>query len=740
MKLFNSMRGMRHKNGQTTDASGANATLQSATPLGAQQDYPGYGQEYGAANEAGSHLTVADYANGVPNIKLSEIPASFMRQLPWMIPALALMVGTSWLATRKIKRKYEAQGRILVQVGAEYVYDPTFGNSNSGINITADQITQTEADIIKNAQTIEQVIAQLLSSPTVGPQKFAPKLYEKWKNAPAAQKGDRWNDIIKMVDKSYVVMPKPKSSIVNLVYKHTDPAVAVEALDTFMTSYLDFRNNIFVSEASGLVAQQRELTAGQLNELDRKIQNILNRNGISDFDSEQSGVQKRSEALRGQINILRGKISAVEAALSASENQLRNTAPTIDLQIDDRASQRLAQAQLERRQLLAKYLPTSNPVKAKEAEIKEIREQINANGGKPVGGRRVGPNSVYQTLVTQRNTYQAQANSYREQEITLTQQLNTAVSKVKSMRVLSPQYDNLLREKLTLEERLKGLNAKEQAALATKQQQDSKSDNIKVITRPITARKGRNMKRIAFALASIGSLFTVLMLGLLRVFLDPRLYGNAGKSKRGSQANYVANQAYAPNQEAAMQYGVVPAGLQASVPAAAQQTGQYPNDQYSDPQYGAPQYAEPQYGYEQNAVADPNPQYNGIPEPVPAQAYAPEQGQAQGQAQGQLQGQQLQGQLQGQQAVTPPLEDNYNNPANPENPYLQQGAPVGVGQQNEMMSHAGAGGELPVLGQLTNGQEQAQGQGQIQAQVQVQAQGQFAPTQPIPFPPGYHVG
>ena len=131
------------------------------------------------------------------------------------------------------------------------------------MNITADQITQTETDIIKNTVIIDQVISQLIASPSfggVGGERFAPKLYQKWVKASPADKADKWNDIVKYVDKSYAVMPKPKSSIVNLTYKHEDGAVAVKALDAFITAYLDFRNNIFVSEVSGLVSEQRMAT------------------------------------------------------------------------------------------------------------------------------------------------------------------------------------------------------------------------------------------------------------------------------------------------------------------------------------------------------------------------------------------------------------------------------------------------------------------------------------------------
>lgn len=478
----------------------------------------------------GRDLTLGDYANGAPNIRLSQIPASFGRQIPWMIPTLAIMIGASWYFTKDIKRTYTADGRILVQLGPEYVYNPATnsGNNNSGITITPDQVVLTEIDIIKNSEIIDQVINQMIASPAnggVGGERFAPKLYEKWVSASPANKIDRWNDIVKFVDRNYVVMPKPKSSIVNLIYKHEDGDVAVKSLKAFMTAYQSFRKDIFVLETTGQIAERRAATEEQLNEIERSIQRILDKNGISEFDTEQKGVQKRAEEQKAALNTLRGQLSAVEAALAATEDQLRATPATINLYVDDRASQRLAQAELEKRQLLAKYLPTSNPVRAKEAEISEIRAQISANGGEPAGGRRVGPNTVHQALMTQRNTYQAQADSFREQEITLQTQLNTAQSSVTRLRKLGPTYTSLLREKTSLEERLKGYNTREGEALVNRALEETNAENIKIITTPTMPRKGRNMKKVMFALASLGSIFTVMMLALLRVFLDPRLYG-----------------------------------------------------------------------------------------------------------------------------------------------------------------------------------------------------------------------
>ncbi len=573
--------------------------------------------QYGQNGGGGNMRVRGDHA-AAGNIRLSAVPASIARQIKWMIPLFLVLVLLSFWFTRNIKRQYIADGRVLVLLGSDYVYNPVTGVGNVGspLTITTDQVVLTEIGIIKNSAIIDQVTNKMIASPAnggVGGERFAPKLYERWVKAGAEDKVDRWNDLVKSVDTSYAVIPSPKSSIVDLVYKHHDGEVAVKTLDTLMTAYGNFRKEKFVNSKTPLVEKRRIDTEEQLAAIEVKIQAVLNKHGISDFVSEQIGVQTRAEALRAHLNTLTGSLAAAEAALAASEDQLRALPPTIDLYVEDRASQRLAQAELEKRQLLAKYLPTSSPVRKKEAEIKELKAQINSNGGRPSGGRRVGPNPVYQTLLTQRNTYQANADSLREQEIALEKQLIAVGAKVKRMRQLAPAYTNLVREKTIIEARLEGLQARETEALVNEKQIES-SDNIKFITRPSIPRKGRNMKKILFALGVMGSLFSVLMLALLRVFLDPRIYGPGPQARQRQGEGYETDQGYYGEIPQAVPFVPEAAPMPAYMPAAYNEDGQ---------QVYEPGHAVDPYGGQIHDQAQAQAHMAGAqPQPYGAQIYA----------------------------------------------------------------------------------------------------------------------
>lgn len=476
-------------------------------------------------------LTVGDYANGMPNIRLGEMFKSFFKQLPWVIILFLIGAVFAWKATSDFKRSFSGEGRILVQFGDDYAYDPVGQTGQaSGLNQTIDTITLTEAAIMKNGDLVDIVIGE------IGPQIIAPEAWEKVETA-RARNDKRAEDIALMelrneVGDSYVVVPRAKSSIIDVTFKHLDPEVAVNATNAFIDQYIDFRRTVFVEGKDEIISERRAATEDQLNANERAIARFLKKNKISDFGSEQEGLQERTEALKASLNETRASISETEAALAIVEDQLRNTSETINLFRDDISAQRVAQAELELRQLMAKYLPTSDPVRQKQTELNELLSLQNSYQGQARGGRRVGPNPTHQTLEEQRNTLAATADSLREREFTLQRQLNSADAKIRRLTALTPEYQNLLRERETLETRLDSYNAKEQEALVDALQAADQAENVKVISYAKYPSKGRNMRLLMFVIAAFSLGLVLFFIAMIRVFLDPRLYSGSGVSRQ----------------------------------------------------------------------------------------------------------------------------------------------------------------------------------------------------------------
>lgn len=498
----------------------------SSQPVAYAPSAYGYAPPPPATHLRASDLTVGDYANGVPNIRLGAMFGSLLRQFLWVIPLFAVGCFVAWIMTADFKRTYTGEGTIMVQIGDEYVYQPIAGTqAQSSLLQTPDTITLNEVALIKNAEVIDRVIGEIALQPG-GLAAFDERIAAKMSRHPAGSTAYQldYMELRKKMNDSFYVAARPKSSIIDMSFKHEDPQMAVSTLNALMDAYMSYRRTIFVDGASDIITERRKDTEDQLKSNERRMASFLAGNRISDFTSEQKGASKRTEDLRATLNALRAETVSAERSLASIEDQLRRTPEDINLYVDDRASNRIAQAELELKQLLAKYLPSSDPVRQKQLEIQQLQSLQQTNNGRATGGRRVGPNPVYQDLMRSRNTAQASADSLREREILVQQQLNSVDGKLRQMTALVPGYNDILREQDTLNSRLKTYLNKEQEALINQQQAESSSENVRVIASARYPLKGRNMRMLAFVGASAAWGFTLFMLALFRVFIDPRLY------------------------------------------------------------------------------------------------------------------------------------------------------------------------------------------------------------------------
>lgn len=552
-------------------------------------------------------------------ISIPRVLRAFKRKIPLMLVIFLVLSALGWYLGSQLKRTYSAEARLMVTLGEEYVYQPLTGQNNGGLVTTPDTITLNEIGIMTNPQLIEGVMGE------IGLNKLYPEKANEYKRASGLVKQNLFNEMLDEFESSFAAAPSPKSAIIDLKFEHENPRVATDTLNAIIAAYMDERRTLFVDGQTGALAERREATEEQLATVERAISRFMKRNNIADFQSERVGSRKRLEDLRAEQNALLASMRQAEAALMSTEDSLRSTPPTIELQIDDRPSQRVAQAELERRQLLAKYLPTSDVVRAKDREIRELRQLIASNGGRAAGGRRVGPNTVHQALMTERNKFQAQADSYREKAVIIQRQLDATMAQTARLSSLAPQVENLLREKKSLEERLASLNLREQEALVEQQSAESNAENVKVISEAGRARKGRNMKKIVQFLSIIGAAMTALMVGLLGTFLDPSIYGpGAGRVASTTGRNSVEPYTDSSVPEAVPSYApyeAQPAYAPAAAAAGVAATG-YNQADYQTPYMNigseAQAYADP---YAQPMQATGTDGYGYAPQPYTPHAY-----------------------------------------------------------------------------------------------------------------------
>ena len=99
----------------------------------------------------------------------------------------------------------------------------------------------------------------------IGRSRIAPDAWEKVENAPNEQAEKiAWMEFWNEVGDNYLVMPRAKSQIIDVAFKHEDPRIAVEATNAFVDAYLIDRTRVFEYGADEKITERRQATEEQL--------------------------------------------------------------------------------------------------------------------------------------------------------------------------------------------------------------------------------------------------------------------------------------------------------------------------------------------------------------------------------------------------------------------------------------------------------------------------------------------
>ena len=444
-------------------------------------------------------------------------PADFVTLLwreRWLMIGVFLVIfALGGAAAFLMKKEYTAQSSILVRLGQEYVYEPELGDAARGAISTTDQIVQSEIQILQSAELHRRVIEGL------GITGVFPDLAPKLAAATAAQKQKIEAGAVEGFGKAFGVGSTPDTPVVRMSFKSDDPARAALVLNRLIDEYLIFRRTVLAEPSTSYLADQRRVFQDKLGAVDADYQAFLAENGITDFDAEESSLNALQAALTDENYKVQARLREVEGRLGEMGRQATGLPSEINVHrdTDPATQQKLTQLQIERQDLLARYKPTAQPVREKEAQIAKL--QAMAAGGQGEAGKRFGVNPVYQTVQTERIQLSAEAQSLRARAAVIAGQLDQVSARRARLTQLEPQYQDLIRDRDVLMSNIKSLVEKEEQGQAAAAIAKRTNDNIRIVERATPPSKGTSLKKPVFILAFLFAGLTALMIGLIRVFL-----------------------------------------------------------------------------------------------------------------------------------------------------------------------------------------------------------------------------
>ena len=447
---------------------------------------------------------------------LEDYPGLLWRERGLMafVFVVVLVLGLGLALT--LKTVYPAQSSLLVRLGPEYVYQPRVGDAARGAIPEADQVIQSEVEILSSVQVREQALA------SVGLARLYPGLGAGFARAAPAEKRALTGKAVAAMGKALKIVTTPGAPVVRLTYANADPQAAAAALNALVDAYLNYRRTIFLDPTAPL-DDQRKAFQTRLAEADEAYESFLGSNKIGDFEAEKASLSQLQTALEQQKLAADTGLEERRARLTALSTQAAQVSQEVGLyrDLDHAAQDKLTDLKLQRANLLGRYRPDAEPVRDMDAQIEMLQRAIAAGAVQGDGMRRVGVNPVYQTLQADQIQLAGEIAAMLTASQTLAAQIAQVTERQLRLARLEPQYQTLTRDRDVLSTNVRDFTAKAQASQAAGAIARQSNDNISIVERAVPPTEGTSLKKPVAILSVLLAGLTALCAGLLRVMTRP---------------------------------------------------------------------------------------------------------------------------------------------------------------------------------------------------------------------------
>lgn len=425
----------------------------------------------------------------------------------WLMMLITLLIFLPFLLLAlMLPTKYAANAGLMVSLGEEQVYRPLVGSEAAGAIPDQELINEAEIELLSSPVVAERVIEKFSL------QTLYPKIAENPKGEPPArllQMG------VKELLDEFGAGANPKSNVVRVTFRHEDPILSAEILNAMIAEYLKYRSEVYLSTRSTSFAEQRLRFENDLAQVEEDIRWFLDENKIGDFDAEFQAAQAQFATVSEQALRVDSDATAVDGRLMTLARQMRQTAPLVDIFVEDSTDQTLLNLKVEREEALSRYKPDSRTVQAIDRRIEQVEAYLAEQNG-AIGTRRTGPNPIYQDMEQRRSGLEAESRSLANQSTELARQKAQLSARLRLFNNIRAEWQELLRRRDLVERSLSNFAEREVASIALAEIAKQEADNVRITEPARPPLEGSSLAKPVAALGLLFAMFTALMVGLFR--------------------------------------------------------------------------------------------------------------------------------------------------------------------------------------------------------------------------------
>jgi polysaccharide biosynthesis transport protein len=439
----------------------------------------------------------------------------------------AIAVYLAWPA------QYESGAKLLVR----YLVERSTVDNVDASHAPGSSISTSDAIIESEMQILTSWDLAVDAAEAIGPKRLLPNSGTVSTEAAAG-----------IIASGLKVTTEKGSNIIFVSYRSHDPTLAPIVLNEIVNRY--FNKHLEVHRSAGafdFVTQQTDQVRSRLNQTEDALRGLKEKAGIVSLEASTTNLNAEAERVEEQLNFAKADLAEEQArfrqlngtpggvtvvpgnedfsgtdrllsdGVTAPDNSRKDEAspsppPEIPVGIIERYQvlssglQKLRQTQLE---LFSKYTPQSQMVKANQAEIDDLDHQLRSlehkypdlpNRAGAIGG--LGNDSVGPAASA------ARLAGLRAKRNTLALRLQEIRKKIEQLAKMSPQINDLERQKQLEETSYKYFEATLEKARVDEALDPSKIPNISAVQRPsppVPVTKTRNKIALGVALAGVGA-------------------------------------------------------------------------------------------------------------------------------------------------------------------------------------------------------------------------------------------
>lgn len=317
--------------------------------------------------------------------------AMLRRNLPTMAVVCLLVTGAVAVAILVAPERYEAEARLMVRLGREYVFRPEAGGADASRAPSLSEMVNSEVEILSSRELAEEVIR------AIGVDELYPEILDVERDPDAATAL-----AVPKFRGATSIRPVLESGVIKVVFAHRRPEIAAAAANLLVERFQEKHLEVFGEDRSDALEREWQDRATALEQAEQTVADYKDQNGVSDLVAQRSFLFERSLTLEQELLAREQELAVLtpqpapsdsdlapvelpphlapgmgEALLRERyelERELRSLEPMYSDQLVREASMRLLDLELQENELLRDYTESNRKVQSVRASIGLVRQ------------------------------------------------------------------------------------------------------------------------------------------------------------------------------------------------------------------------------------------------------------------------------------------------------------------------------------------------------------------------------